>query len=304
MHAAKRLPNIASLTMLKSAPLGTYWQETPERSSFTRVRCISTGGHGATHLYGSWKKTRAYSVPDASIKKFLEKQRKSKTFDGAIVLKDNDGKAITELEEKDFNRENKLEHSYISSDSEEDEIKEAGKNKEARLLVCTLDTEQNEINSGEKTHSRTGSVEVITAKSTVNHHLENDLSQSCQGCGNWLEHSDMVVIFDKDMYHMRCFSCSRCGDSVNPTENFLVLEDGSPLCEECSPICHSCGEKIVCGHINVLNKDFHEDCLKCFICKKVSSCIQMCGCGDGGGSGDVWLLLWLVVVMVVVVVVV
>lgn len=158
------------------------------------------------------------------------------------------------------------------------------KEMESRLPVCKLDTEQiggsesgEEVGSnkdegegrGSGNHSRKSSVDKTRTRSTVHSFCS---SQSCQGCGMCFEASDKVVVFESDPYHMQCFACGNCGLQVDPTLNFLVLDTGNPLCKVCSPTCHSCGEKIVSGHLNVLNKDFHEECLKCFICKKVCVC--------------------------------
>ena len=248
--------------MLKNSTLGTYWQENSGGSSFTRVRCISTGGGRAnTQVYGSWKKTRAYSVPEISYNKSLLPQKKySLDFGHPKLIR---GKRIDEDDRT-------LKINYSS----EVEIEISLRDEKENLLVHTLDTEQNEKNceDTEDGHSGNGSVETIIARSLTmeSNGCSDELSQSCQGCGLNLVTSDMVVVFDEDPYHMKCFICGQCGKEVNPTLNFLALEDGSPLCMECSPVCHSCGERIVSGHINVLNKDFHEGCLKCSVCKKVS----------------------------------
>lgn len=253
--------------MLKTTSLGRYWQDNSDRNSdsFTRVRCISTGAQATSHVYGSFLKTRACSVPDAtpSIKK-LQKKLKKHSLDIPLI------------------RERETDQTFFSSSNNSSEHclhqlqiplhEELGEEIDRRLLVCTLDTEQNERNlqeddrgsSEERTHSLTGSVDFVTTTLT-------NSTQPCRVCGNCLEYSDMVVIFEKDTYHVQCFKCGQCGKLVDPANEFLVLEDGSPLCQGCSPACHACGEKIVSCHVNVLNKDFHEECLKCSVCKKVST---------------------------------
>ena len=92
---------------------------------------------------------------------------------------------------------------------------------------------------------------------------------ACASCRCMFDSSHMVVSFEGELYHMSCFVCAECGQTVNPSSQFLVLENGGPLCSQCSPVCQVCGERITGGHVGVLNKDFHEDCIKCFHCQKV-----------------------------------
>lgn len=256
--------------MLKTESLGKYWQESSgDGSSFTRVRCISTGGQVTPHIYGSFKGVRAYSVPESSTKSMFKK-KKSYPFAEPVVV-DRHKPMVVEGRDERVMDQNFSTSSMLTPDLTDLELDEATPSSMTRLLVCTLDTEQNERDdqSGssdlERSHSRDGSVEMVTAQSTV-----TTATQSCRACGSNLELSDMVVVFDTDTFHINCFKCGQCRNLVDPSANFLVLDDGSPLCTDCSPECHGCGERIVCGHINVLNKDFHENCLKCSVCKKVS----------------------------------
>ena len=96
-----------------------------------------------------------------------------------------------------------------------------------------------------------------------------EFSSTCSACGRTFEALDLVVVFESDVYHTVCFRCGQCGAIVDASRLFLVLDDGSPLCLECSPACHMCKGKITSNHVGVLNKDFHEGCLKCSQCTKV-----------------------------------
>ena len=328
--------------MLKTASLGKYWQDGSGGSSFTRVRCISTG-QVTPQVYGYNKaKGRAFSVPDTSCKKFLHLKKKSSVQydESCSLLIDSNGKDV-------------ISPSYSCNSSNSSGLNElGGGGNGGGLLVCTLDTEQNgeDGDSVGRLHSRNGSVDMVTAQNVVNtststwsssctsssggarssshaspssvrsshtipsstpsSNISSRLSSSqaspssvrssshtspsstqvgctspspppspapistthsCRTCGNTLEPTDLVVMFDTDTYHLGCFSCGQCSKQVDPAANFLVLEDGSPLCVTCSPVCHVCEGKILNGHINVLNKDFHEQCLKCFVCKKVKN---------------------------------
>ena len=293
--------------MLKTASLGRYWQDGSDGSSFTRVRCISSGNQTTPRIYGSikFKTSRANSVPDASTgcKKFLKFRKSSLMAFGSPVLVERRSKEVRELG-RSYSSTSTSSTASIGTSSNHSlcEVEGGGGGGGGgRLLVCTLDTEQNErsLSSssdddrdsfGGRSHSRNGSVEMMTAKSIINTVTSSSsnsttgnttpatLSNTCCGCGNSLENSDMVVEFDEDMYHLKCFVCGQCKSQVNPSTNFLVLDDGSPLCADCSPICHACQEKVLCGHVNVLNKDFHEGCLKCSVCNKVSSCYTIPSC--------------------------
>lgn len=252
--------------MLKTTSLGRYWQENAAGSSFTRVRCISTGAQATPRIYGSVKfhKTRAYSVPDTSCKKLLKLRKTSAPFIEPVG-KPVDGDSV----DQSYTNTNSSSDHSLNDLEMPGEL--GGGGNDGRLLICTLDTEQNERNlqddrdSQERTPSLAGSVETVTTTQQLTSSV-----QSCHSCGNCLEYSDMVVVFDTETYHMRCFNCGQCDQPVDPSVDFLVLDDGSPLCSKCSPVCHCCEDKIVSGHVNVLNKDFHEGCLKCSVCKKVS----------------------------------
>ena len=112
-------------------------------------------------------------------------------------------------------------------------------------------------------------VDVPNSDRTVDSVQEINNSCSCVACRRLFEPSDLAVSFDGETYHTTCFCCGECGRMVDPTTHFLLLDNGEPLCLDCSPLCHACGERIICGHIGVLNKDFHEECIKCFHCQKV-----------------------------------
>ena len=280
--------------MLKTTSLGRYWQDSSNGSSFTRVRCISTGGRATPHVYGALRcnKSRAHSVPDTgtACKKLFRFKKSSLPFGSPVLI---ERKSLQERRKVDLSQSDYSSTSSSSTSNSDQNLSVLERDNGGRLLVCTLDTEQNERNregdhdSVGRSHSRNGSVEMVTAKSIVNRtpsttSSTSSTTQVCCGCGHCLEYSDMVVVFDSDTYHISCFNCGQCKRQVDPAMNFLVLEDGSPLCEECSPVCHSCRERIISGHINVLNKDFHEGCLKCSVCSKV----RKEGGGGGGGGGE------------------
>lgn len=133
--------------------------------------------------------------------------------------------------------------------------------------------------------STNGLLSALNAKKKRNSSLEDDENcqageellnatsdappQTCAVCGKSFKPDDVVVMFESQGFHTGCFCCGQCGGAVDPGKPFLVLEEGSPLCRQCSPLCNACGEKICTNHVAVLNRDFHEECLKCAQCNKV-----------------------------------
>ncbi len=96
---------------------------------------------------------------------------------------------------------------------------------------------------------------------------------ACSSCTLLFNSSHLVVSFEGALYHTSCFVCAECGRVVDPTSQFLLLENGGPLCPLCTPTCQICRRTITSGHVGVLNKDFHEECLKCCHCQKVNRSI-------------------------------
>lgn len=99
--------------------------------------------------------------------------------------------------------------------------------------------------------------------------IQDNREYYCTVCQQLFEPSDLVISFDNGTYHTLCFCCGKCGCMVDSSTQFLLLDNGEPLCHDCSPMCHVCSKRIINGHVGVLNKDFHEECIKCFHCDKV-----------------------------------
>ena len=92
----------------------------------------------------------------------------------------------------------------------------------------------------------------------------------CTGCQLSITHNDdLVVQLHEQLYHVYCFQCIQCDNKIDPKVDYILIEGGNPLCGTCIPECRACGETIVSNHVNVINKDFHEQCLLCTICRKV-----------------------------------
>jgi len=95
-------------------------------------------------------------------------------------------------------------------------------------------------------------------------------SIKCPMCNEETSSHDTLVIYGDSTLHLHCFKCGKCHNAMGTVNQFLVQADGSPLCLGCSPLCHGCHEKIVQNHVSVLKMDFHDQCLACHRCKRVS----------------------------------
>lgn len=93
----------------------------------------------------------------------------------------------------------------------------------------------------------------------------------CDKCHGNIASHEPYIQFGDDTLHLDCFKCGQCYQSMGSSmEIFLVNISGDPLCLGCSPTCYTCEKKILQNHISVLKKDFHEGCLSCCHCQRVS----------------------------------
>lgn len=216
--------------MQKAASLGKgafnkreYWHEEGMPSSFTRIRCMSTGGYVDPQPFSTLRKAASST---GTITRLLEEVRNVRG-----------GRSW---------------------------------NYDRRVCSGVEDEKRTEDLSGIEGSPSNGSAPLTAESEEVVSPEGYCVPQTCSACGKVFEATDMVVLFDSEVLHTSCFSCGRCGAQVDPAKQFLILDDGLPLCFNCSPVCHVCGEQITSNHAGVLNKDFHESCLKCCQCHRVS----------------------------------
>ena len=100
----------------------------------------------------------------------------------------------------------------------------------------------------------------------------------CSLCKESMTADSPMVIFGDAKLHLDCFKCGHCRKLMGSMKEFLVRVDGTPLCAECTPSCHVCHEKVFHNHVSVLKKNFHEDCLACSRCKRVSCSVALQRC--------------------------
>ena len=146
---------------------------------------------------------------------------------------------------------NERDDSAINEDEDEEDVQEV------RLRLTRFPSDSNTSSLSEES----------SASSSSPYPPSRDI---CSCCGNDFCSIDAIVYFASMTLHLRCFRCGQCGQPMGNLEQFLVSAENLPMCLDCTPKCHSCGKSILRNHINVLGNDFHEGCLACSHCKKVS----------------------------------
>ncbi|KAL9539093.1 hypothetical protein MBANPS3_010475 [Mucor bainieri] len=93
------------------------------------------------------------------------------------------------------------------------------------------------------------------------------IAPNCQGCSNLIEEG-AVVAFGDSLFHVKCFICAKCGECVDNKTNLLLLDDGRPVCDNCSYTCVACNQIIRDEAIMTGEKAYHSSCFKCISCDK------------------------------------
>ncbi|KAI7898674.1 uncharacterized protein BX663DRAFT_555564 [Cokeromyces recurvatus] len=102
---------------------------------------------------------------------------------------------------------------------------------------------------------------------------EEIIVPKCQGCSYLIEEG-AVVAFGDSLFHVKCFICAKCKECVDDKTNLLLLEDGRPVCDNCSYNCTVCHEVIRDEAIMTGEKAYHSHCFKCIsCCKKIEDLI-------------------------------
>ncbi|KAI8883425.1 RhoGAP-domain-containing protein [Backusella circina FSU 941] len=95
---------------------------------------------------------------------------------------------------------------------------------------------------------------------------EEIIAPNCQGCSKSIEEG-AVVAFGEALFHVNCFVCAKCKERVNNQTNLLLLDDGRPVCDNCSYSCVLCHQVIRDEAIMTGDKAYHTECFKCSSCK-------------------------------------
>ncbi|KAI9283384.1 hypothetical protein BY458DRAFT_496368 [Sporodiniella umbellata] len=88
----------------------------------------------------------------------------------------------------------------------------------------------------------------------------------CQGCSGKIVEGEAVA-FGNCLFHTECFICNKCRKHIDNKKNLLLLNNNSPLCDDCSFVCTVCNKGIQNEAIIADEKAYHSDCFKCISCK-------------------------------------
>lgn len=91
-------------------------------------------------------------------------------------------------------------------------------------------------------------------------------SQVCKKCNLYISEGHAYELGD-DRWHIHCFKCSKCDQSLGCNSNFLILGDGNLICSSCSYNCKQCGKKIDDLAILTGDQAYCSSCFKCRVCK-------------------------------------
>ncbi|KAI9255487.1 hypothetical protein BY458DRAFT_520154 [Sporodiniella umbellata] len=95
---------------------------------------------------------------------------------------------------------------------------------------------------------------------------EEVIPPNCQGCEYPIEEG-AVVAFGDALFHIKCFVCDKCKECVENKTNLLLLDNGKPVCDDCSYNCTACNGVIRNEAIMTGDRAYHSDCFKCISCK-------------------------------------
>uniref|UniRef100_UPI00398E4581 zyxin-like n=1 Tax=Pristiophorus japonicus TaxID=55135 RepID=UPI00398E4581 len=101
--------------------------------------------------------------------------------------------------------------------------------------------------------------------------IETLPAETCSRCGKDLARSQAAVKAMGKMFHVECFTCSRCRQELKGQQFYEV--DHEPLCESCHSTtldkCVVCQQPITERLLRATGKTFHPKCFTCVQCKKV-----------------------------------
>ncbi|KAI7865172.1 hypothetical protein BDF14DRAFT_1827946 [Spinellus fusiger] len=97
--------------------------------------------------------------------------------------------------------------------------------------------------------------------------MEDEAGPICTGCTQLIEEGS-VIAFGDSLFHLGCFVCAKCSQTVDYNSNLLLLTDGRPVCESCSYNCALCKKSIHDEAVMTGDEAYHAECFKCVSCNK------------------------------------
>jgi hypothetical protein len=103
----------------------------------------------------------------------------------------------------------------------------------------------------------------------------SDPTHKCPGCRRPAVGSKggLVIACGKFFFHVDCYKCKKCQDSIEINDRVFLDFDGLPLCEHCFHKCTSCKLSISDSKIVYVNNNsyYHP---ACFLCKRCSQVLD------------------------------
>ncbi|KAI9024286.1 hypothetical protein CLU79DRAFT_99811 [Phycomyces nitens] len=90
---------------------------------------------------------------------------------------------------------------------------------------------------------------------------------NCVGCRKAIDEGSIIAV-GESLFHLECFICKKCGVSIDCNGKLLLLDDGNPVCEDCSYVCAVCKKSISDEAIMTGQTAYHTQCFQCISCKK------------------------------------
>lgn len=73
-------------------------------------------------------------------------------------------------------------------------------------------------------------------------------------------------------WHEQCFACYKCNKPLSSSSNFLTLDNGTLICNDCSDTCIKCHNKI--DDLAIILSSNEAYCPNCFVCSKCNNPIK------------------------------
>lgn len=99
---------------------------------------------------------------------------------------------------------------------------------------------------------------------------EGHVMDLCGFCGKGLSRTETVVRAGEHLYHVHCFTCSKCEQQLQGQQYYE--NKGRPLCEDCYQdtleCCAVCQKRITERLLKAMGKAYHPECFTCAVCHR------------------------------------
>ncbi|XP_075699001.1 zyxin isoform X2 [Rhinoderma darwinii] len=99
---------------------------------------------------------------------------------------------------------------------------------------------------------------------------DSQIMDRCKLCGQGLSRTETVVRAGEHLYHVHCFTCSKCDQQLQGQQYYEC--EARPLCEDCYQDtlerCAVCEKKIAERLLKAMGKSYHPECFTCAVCSR------------------------------------